>query len=97
MSYAVYDSRGYVTDVASGGGWSDFRDAVELDSPGPETKTLIAEGSSDDPEALFEELRKASFPNESADSVRKMITHAASKCQDVVIVTDGVGIEEDSA
>lgn len=97
MSYSIYDSRGYVAEVASGGGWSDFRAAVETDSPGPETNTLVAEGSSDDPEALFDELRAVSFDDESADSVRAMIAHAASKCQDVAILTDGVGFEDSEA
>jgi len=94
MSYSIYDSRGYVAEVASGGGLADFCAAGESAAPGPETAALIADGSSDHPEILAEELGATSFPGESADSVREAIANAAKRCRDVAILTDGVGIED---
>jgi len=93
MAYSIFDSRGHVAEVASIGGWADFRKAAEAKSPGPETRSLVAAGASDDPDALAEELRKAIFADPSADSVRKELLRAAQKSKDTAIITDGVGHE----
>ena len=94
MSYYVYDSRGYVAGVASNGGLADFRAAVEAQTPGAESSNLIDTGTSEKPAELANELADAHFQNPSADSVCQSIAMAAQKCQDVVILTDGVGVEE---
>ncbi len=96
MGYHLYDSSGYVDDVASGGGWMDFRRAAEQHPPGPETKALVDVGQSNDPEALVKELRAATFDDASADSVRRAIANTAGMCKDTAILSDGVGHDEDA-
>lgn len=95
MSYSLYDSRGYVADIASGGGWTDFRAACETQEPGPETESLVEDGFSDFPADLAAELQAVRFDDPSADSVRQQLAATAAKCEDVCILTDGVGFDDE--
>lgn len=88
MSYYGYDKKGYVGDVASIGGYSDFLGwASEL---GGEIGVLCSDGCSNHPKRLAKELESLRADDPSAESVRKNIAKLAAKSKGVFYVGDGM-------
>lgn len=86
MSYYAYDLSGYVGDLASIGGWEQFRSfAKEL---GGAAAQFADEGYTEDPEALAKQLDKAEASG-SVDSTRKLLVDYARSANECLIVSDG--------
>jgi hypothetical protein len=88
VSYIIFDSRGYVDELATNTGWYNFAEWAR--NQGGELKTLGDEGASDDPKKLVEELLKTKASDEDDESVRVQLLDAAKRCEDVLIVSNGL-------
>lgn len=95
--YAMADDV-FAGDVASTGGWSDFGRWAESLDDSPEIANLWHNGWSQEPAALLEELSAANGMSESVRGIVKALRSAveANENADVIVVTDGVGAEEDA-
>lgn len=91
MGYYAVDANGYVDDVASIGGWSDFVAAAsKLDG----VADFVRDGITEDPGALGEALDAVTFPGASANSVREHLAELALNAQGFLIITDGCGAND---
>ena len=94
MGFYVYDSAGYVGDLASIGGWATFRKAVEHVRSGA-VEALLEDGITDDPTGLAKQLAGIKLTGTIEDTRKNLLT-LTQRCKDCVIVTDGVGLESRS-
>lgn len=95
MSYTAYDAKGYLGDLASNGGWATFVRWAERQS-GP-VLALVEEGFTDSPAELAAALTNGPAPSSDAEEVWVGVKDYATRADDVLIVTDGVGFEDESA
>ena len=95
MSYCAYDANGYLGDLASDGGWATFVRWAERQS-GP-VRALVEEGFTDSPAELAAALTDGPVPPSDVEEVWVGLKDYASRANDVLIVTDGVGFEDESA
>ncbi len=95
MSYYLYDSGGYVGDVASIGGWLDFRQATESAQPEAATLEFIEKGLTERIGQLARELKRLRLTDRSAESVGAGLVALLPRCRDIAILTDGVGGEDE--
>lgn len=90
MSYSVYDSRGYIGDLASNTGLAMLRDHVESRG-GPLLNRMFEAGHIRQSEALATELTALpDSPHGSVNSTIANLRALAGKCEDIIIITDGV-------
>ena len=94
MSYMIYDVNGYVGDLASNKGYSDLVQFITvLDNE--VLGELINNGCADITELLVEQVKNIPATkffdiNDTVENLKTLI----DKCEDVIIITDGVGVEE---
>lgn len=86
MSYYAYDTKGYVGDLASIGGWEQFRSFAE--ELGGAAAEFAAGGYTEDPAALAKQLDKAEASG-SVDSTRKLLVDYARSADECLILHDG--------
>ena len=91
----MYDANGYLGDVASGGGWAAFvRWAM---GQGPAVRAFVTEGATDHPLELAAELEAGPVMGGENEVVRVGVLTFARQADAVLIVTDGVGCEDEPA
>jgi hypothetical protein len=89
MTYYIYDMNGYVGDFAS------IQGLVELEKEiGDKLPTLFDDGV-DDPQTVLKGLEGISSTNADIQSTIDLLRELAGKCKGTLIITDGVGIEEE--
>ena len=87
MTFAAYDSNGYLGDVASIGGWTAFvKWAAQQDD---ELARLARQGSSTDPIRLAVQLNSLSAPDPDVESVRAGLFALAQKAEELLIISEG--------
>ena len=94
MTYAVYDANGYLGDVASGGGWAAFVAWGMLQ--GPAVRAFVTKGSTESPLELAAELAAGPVMGGENEVVRVGVLTFAKQADAVLIVTDGVGFEDEN-
>lgn len=89
MSYIAYDANGYLGEVASITGWSDFIAWGELQ--GGEIAKLSHDGISSKPTALAKEIaNRMPLGDDSAEEVRAALETLTAKAQGFIAISDGV-------
>jgi hypothetical protein len=89
MTYYIYDMNGYVGDFAS------IQGLVELEKEiGDKLPTLFDDGV-DNPQTVLKNLEGINSTNADIQSTIDLLKELAGKCKGTLIITDGVGIEED--
>lgn len=95
MSFYVYDTDGYVGDLASIGGWGLFRKAAE--ELGGAAWEFAEDGYTENPEGLAGQLADVELEG-SAEDTRKLLVEYAGKAKECLILTDGEdGSDEDKS
>lgn len=89
MSYALYDSTGYLTDVASIGGWKRF--CAWAITRGVHAFTDA--GQTTDPVHVAHALAGLNAADPGVESIRRTLVDAADRAQDYLVLTDGTDIE----
>lgn len=94
MTYYIYDEDGYVGDLASGGGLEQLQDFIDL-TGGHYLRQLFIQGSASKSPEIEREISALPEPadpdvSSSLVTLKKLV----AKCNSVIIITDGVGIEE---
>jgi SPP1 gp7 family putative phage head morphogenesis protein len=92
VSYYVADSRGYIADLASGGGIAEFYDWA-LDHPGP-IADLALTGSTSDPASLADALDEEAASG-AVEDTRAALADYARKATDILIISDGTQPDSD--
>lgn len=93
MSYDVYDSRGFRGQVASNHGLGLLYDYLE----GKGVDDLVDDGSAELDGDFLARLDKVPAPKDKAvASTLARLKELAHDCRDVVIISDGVGIDEEA-
>lgn len=93
MSYNVYDSRGFRGQVASNHGLGLLYDYLE----GKGVDDLVDDGSAELDGDFLARLDKVPAPKDKAvASTLARLKELAHECRDVVIISDGVGIDEEA-
>lgn len=95
MSYAAFDAAGYVGDVASLGGWATFVLWARRQRDRPALVALLREGWAPAP-GLVADLEAGPAAGD-AESTRKNLLALARKADEVLILSDGVGDEDEEA
>jgi hypothetical protein len=90
MSYAVYDSTGYKGDFASGGGLKELRQYAEKTKNDPLVR-FLDQGHAE-PATLVRAIALGN--DDSVNSTLSNLRILALKCQDVVIINNGIEEEE---
>ena len=88
MSYYIYDSNGYVGDLASNKGLNDLVDFIEKYPDVEELNSLFTNGSVLKTERLLEEIKRIGVPKNS--DVRETLNNLKfmiGKSSDVIIIT----------
>lgn len=88
MTYFACDVNGYIGDVASIGGWRDFRKWANT-AQGDEIIRFMINGYTRDPARLAVQLEMANAPIDSVDSTRRNLYELALKADTLLILTDG--------
>jgi hypothetical protein len=91
MSYSAYDSHGFITDIASNAGWTDFVRAVKSQDKMPSLFNLVIVGWSDNLSQLRADLQQFRSPDSSAGDIRAHLLAASKSATDIIIISDGVG------
>jgi hypothetical protein len=91
----MYDANGYLGDVASGGGWAAFVRWAR--TQGPAVRAFVTEGSTDAPLDLAAELAAGPVMGGENEVVRVGVLTFAKQADEVLIVTDGLGFEDEPA
>jgi len=89
MGYYIYDSNGYVGDLASITGYHELCDY--LIQQNPKFKTFVEQGYTPIIKESLAEIMNIKLPDDQM--IAKTIENfqqLAKKCQDILIVTDGV-------
>jgi len=95
MGYYAYDANGYLGDLASNGGWATFvRWAARQSGP---VRALVEKGFTDSLAELAAALTNGPTPPSDAEEVWVGLKDYASWADAVLIATDGVGFEDESA
>lgn len=89
MSYACYDGRGFLGDVASGGGWAAF--CAWAQTQGPRVRQFVTDGETEEPKALAAELAAGPVMGGENEVVRVGVLTFADRADAILIVSDGVG------
>jgi hypothetical protein len=93
MSYNVYDSRGFRGQVASNHGLGLLYDYLT----GKGVDDLVDDGSAELDGDFLARLDKVAAPKDKAvASTLARLKELAHECRDVVIISDGVGIDEEA-
>jgi hypothetical protein len=95
VSYCAYDANGYLGDLASNGGWATFVKWAQLQS-GP-VRALVEEGITDSPAELAAALTDGPAPPSDVEEVWVGLKEFAGRADEVLIVTDGLGFEDEPA
>lgn len=95
MTYSAFDATGYISDVASNGGWTDFTEWAR--KQGGALESLANDGWTEDVEILLIQLEKGRPRTGSDESVRRSLLATAHKAKEIIIVSDGVGDESQAA
>lgn len=86
MSYMLYDSRGYMSDFASGGGLSDFNAWALYQDPA--VRQMAYRGYARDLNALIVGLHN-SAPSEKVQEQADLLYYNALSAKDILIISDG--------
>ena len=89
MTYYVYDSKGYIGDLASGKGLSDLRIFSLQASKDPEVKAFFNKGISKSPLKLQSEFKALNSSNASINETIQNLIEMLGKCKDVAIISNG--------
>lgn len=94
MSWYVYDSQGYVGDLATNRGLVEMSQHIQRHGE-DKLKALIESGHTRVGPVLSQALdalppAAARDVNDTIDNLKKLV----AKCADIVIITDGTGMEE---
>lgn len=90
MSYYAADANGYVGDVASNGGWADFTAWARKQNDATLTK-LADEGWADAADLLT--ALAGHTATGTVETTRISMLTLARKAEDILLVSDGVGVE----
>jgi hypothetical protein len=90
VSYYLYDSRGYVADGPSIMGWEDFVAWAPAS-----VQPFIEAGHTTDLDALITALESMTTSDPNVDSTRVAILDAARQAEDVLILSDGMGLDDE--
>ena len=89
MSYCLYDSEGYVADLATITGLRNLR--KEVDNAGsPQLRILLNSGTVDVSEELMNEIDAIEAEDPETKKTISDLKELAGKCKDVLIITDGM-------
>ena len=94
MSYAVFDAKGYVGDLASHGGWAAFVAWARGRKDDAALQALCKDGHVKAAD-LLADLDTATGAPIDVESTRVQLKKLAVVADEVVIVTDGVGHGEE--
>lgn len=90
MSYQLYDANGYVADLCSGGGFHDLLSYLRA-TQDEEMQALAEKGFCYLEGGMREKLQALPEPqNASAASVVEVLKKHVGKCEDVLIISDGL-------
>lgn len=91
MSYYIYDTNGYVGDLASGGGLSDLKKYIQSIETTDIVNKLIDNGYVPKTDELLSDLNKITKPKDSdiLDTLNNLIS-LSRRCDEIVIITDGI-------
>ncbi len=94
MSFCLYDSRGYIGDLATNAGMDALTTYIN-DKGGPKLQSLAEDGSVRISKGLADELEN--IPDSldpDVQSTLDILKEYAVKCEDIIIITDGIFEEE---
>ena len=91
MGYYYYDVDGYVALGPSGHGLLGLREAVD----GPAFREFLDEGVTERLDELAAELADATSEHEGVREMIATLRHAAKRASGVLILTDGIGFEDE--
>ena len=91
MGYYYYDVDGYVADGPSGHGLLGLREAVD----GPAIREFLDEVATECLDELAAELADATSEHEGVREMIATLRHAAKRASGILILTDGVGFEDE--
>ncbi len=88
MSFQAYDSRGFISDIATNKGWEDF--CVWASGQTDRAVRALAEyGYATELNYLVDALQRSTILDEATDEVRQAVIAAATQADGVLIVNDG--------
>jgi hypothetical protein len=90
MGYYLYDVNGYVGNLATNTGLEELATFIE-GTDKSSVKELFRTGSVDASDMLYKEVNELPTGSKVIDNFKLLV----GKCKDVIIITDGVGIEEE--
>lgn len=90
MGYYLYDVNGYVGNLATNTGLEELATFIE-GTDKSSVKELFRTGSVDTSDMLYKEVNELPTGSKVVDNFKLLV----GKCKDVIIITDGVGIEEE--
>jgi hypothetical protein len=95
MGYYLYDADGYLDDAATIHGWKQFAHWAQRQRL-PELSRFVAKGFSESPQQLAKELGQLRIKrNRHLEDLRRHLQRAAARAKDIIILTDGVGFEDE--
>jgi hypothetical protein len=90
LTYCLYDSNGYVGDLASIGGLKDLRDFVLHKTNDKNIRSFFDKGHITPTPALITRIKGLHSDNESINTTLTNLVDLLSKCDTVAIISDGV-------
>ena len=93
MTWYLFDSNGYVGDLATIKGLADLRTFILRTSKNHYVKDFFNQGYSTHMVELQKEFKQLHSPNTSINNTMQNLVELLGKCEDVAIINDG--IEED--
>jgi hypothetical protein len=87
MTYSLYDSRGYVGDLASGGGLEDMESF--LGRYGEPFKSFFKKGYAENPERLIDFLVNLKTTDKMLQETLDNFRNLLENCHDIAIISDG--------
>lgn len=89
MTYALYDIKGYISDLGSTVGLRDFHKFIVGLTGVPKTKAWLVSSYTNDVKGVIKELRTVKFTADVLE-VGNNLREILSKCNSVAIISDGV-------
>ena len=99
MPYDYYDANGFVAPGPTIAMWSRIRSVIT----GPDAEEFVSTGVTDNPDALARYVedtatanigRSAEEPDLALDAALRALARAAEKAEGILVITQGVAIED---
>ena len=96
MTLLVYDINGYIGDLATNTGYHELMESLK--PIGGVFENLFDEETTDKLDALLTAIDDLDMTtlNPNVKKTALILRNLAKKCEEIIIITDGVGIEDDS-